>query len=79
MKRFGQWFSGTEGTTAIEFALLAVPFFTLIMGIIEMSIMFATASIFEGATGTAARMIRTGQIQQSSDDSEAQKQLFMDA
>ncbi len=60
-----QWLRKTEGTTAIEFSLLAIPFFVLTLGIIELSIMYASASLLEGATNSAARLIRTGQIQQS--------------
>lgn len=74
-----KWLKSADGTTAIEFALLAAPFFTVIMGIIEMSIMFATASILEGGTNTAARLIRTGQIQQTTSDPEAQEELFREA
>ena len=54
-----------DGTTAIEFSLLAIPYFLLTLGIIELSVMYASASLLEGATGSAARLIRTGQIQQA--------------
>ncbi|HBR68483.1 MAG TPA: pilus assembly protein [Rhodospirillaceae bacterium] len=59
-----RWVKGTEGTTAIEFALLAIPYVFLTVGIIELSIMYTAASLLEGATGSAARLIRTGQLQQ---------------
>jgi len=68
-----------DGTTAIEFSLLAIPYMMLTMAIIEMSIMFASASLLEGATGQAARMVRTGQIQQASPDPAQQEQMFRDA
>jgi Flp pilus assembly protein TadG len=58
--------------------LVAIPFFILILSIFEMSLMFATASMLEGATGGASRMIRTGQIQQASADPGAQEQIFRD-
>lgn len=59
-----------DGAVAIEFALLSLPFMLLALGIIELAFMFATGSILEGATGAAARMIRTGQIQQGGEDPE---------
>lgn len=62
---FMRWVRREEGTTAIEFSLLAIPFVFLVVGIIELSIMYASASMLEGATGSAARLIRTGQIQQA--------------
>lgn len=61
-----RWLKAKDGTTAIEFSLLAVPYLMLSLGIIELGIMFATASMLEGATSKASRMIRTGQLQQSS-------------
>lgn len=64
------WRKDQEGTTAIEFSLLFIPYLLLTLGIIELSIMYASASLLEGATGSAARLIRTGQIQQSAGDPE---------
>lgn len=60
-----RWIRHKEGTTAIEFSLMAIPYIFLTLGIIELSIMYASASLLEGATSSAARLIRTGQIQQS--------------
>ena len=59
-----------EGTTAIEFSMLIVPYLMLTLGIIELSLVFTSASLLEGATGAAGRMIRTGQIQESGADPE---------
>lgn len=53
-----------DGTTAIEFSLLAIPFFMIVVGIVELALVYASASLLEGATNSAARQIRTGQIQQ---------------
>jgi len=58
---------------------MAIPFFTLTMSIIELGIMFSAASLLEGATGSASRLIRTGQIQQSTSDPTAQQEIFMEA
>jgi Flp pilus assembly protein TadG len=54
-----------SGAAAIEFALVAPLFLLLLVGILEISIMFFTSSVIEGATKEAARQIRTGQIQGS--------------
>ena len=65
-----------DGTTAIEFSLLFIPYLMLTLGIIELAMMYSSASLLEGATNSAARMIRTGQIQQSA--SADPEQLFRD-
>lgn len=64
LKWFRPWIRRKDGTTAIEFSLMAIPYIMLTLGTIELSIMYASASLLEGATGTAARLIRTGQLQQ---------------
>jgi hypothetical protein len=69
-KRQG-WGRRDEGSTAVEFALLSIPFVTFVIGIIEIALLMANASILEGAANDAARMIRTGQAQQSGDAEEA--------
>lgn len=65
MRFWKAWFQSKDGTTAIEFSLLAIPYFMLTIGIIELGMMYATASLLEGATSSAARLVRTGQAQQS--------------
>ncbi len=64
-----------DGATAIEFSLLFIPYLMLSLGIIELSVMYTSASLLEGATSSAARMIRTGQLQQDGGDPET---LFRD-
>lgn len=59
--------SKTDGATAIEFAFFAIPFFLLIMGIVEVGILYGAATVMNGAADHAARMIRTGQAQYSGD------------
>ncbi len=63
------WKAG-NGATAVEFALVAVPLMYLLIGIIEMSLMFAGMSILHGATNEGARMVRTGQVQTTTGDPE---------
>lgn len=54
-----------DGVVAVEFALLAIPLFLLILGIIETALFFAAGAVLEGASADAARLIRTGQVQTS--------------
>jgi len=50
-----------DGSTAIEFALLAFPFFLLIFATIEAFVAFAGEQLLENAVDTMARQVRTGQ------------------
>ncbi len=59
-----------DGATAIEFSLLMMPYVLISLAIIEMSLMFMSASLLEGASDSASRLLRTGQIQQSNSDPE---------
>lgn len=52
-----------RGATAVEFGLLAIPFFTIIAGILQTSVIFLATQVLESAVHDAARQIRTGQIQ----------------
>lgn len=65
------WFRDKRGATAVEFALVAVPFTFLLIGIIEMSILFAASSNLHSATNDASRLVRTGQAQSSADPEQA--------
>lgn len=56
-----------SGVTAVEFALVGLPFTILIVGLLELGLAFGAASLLEGGTSDAARMIRTGQVQDSGD------------
>jgi Flp pilus assembly protein TadG len=76
MRWVKKWWFGTDGATAVEFSLLALPFVVMIIGTIEIALMFTTQSLLDASTSTAARLIRTGQIQQS--DAGDQEQLFRD-
>jgi Flp pilus assembly protein TadG len=74
-----RWVRRDDGTTAIEFSLLAIPYLMLTLGIIELSLMFTSASMLEAATSNTARLIRTGQLQQSSEDPAVQLEAFREA
>ncbi len=51
-----------KGAAAIEFALLAVPFFMLLMGTFETGAMLLVNYSMDDGIADAARMIRTGQV-----------------
>ncbi|MGE0627622.1 MAG: TadE/TadG family type IV pilus assembly protein [Hyphomicrobiaceae bacterium] len=51
------------GTTAIEFGMVALPFFAMLFGIISVGFYYFTVFTLENAVEEAARMIRTGQVQ----------------
>ena len=52
-----------RGVAAIEFAVIAIPFFLLIMGIVEVGLIFWAGYELENATSAAARLVRTRQAQ----------------
>jgi Flp pilus assembly protein TadG len=51
------------GATAVEFALVAPPFFGLLFAILETALMFWTTQVLETAVANASRAIYTGQFQ----------------
>ncbi|MBI1262097.1 MAG: pilus assembly protein [Rhizobiales bacterium] len=61
----GRFRRANKGVTAIEFAMLALPFFALLSMIIESSVIFVSTSSLESATTQASRLIRTGQVKAS--------------
>tara|TARA_Y100001001_G_scaffold141640_1_gene145822 strand:+ start:777 stop:1325 length:549 start_codon:yes stop_codon:yes gene_type:complete len=56
-----------SAVTAVEFALVGLPFTILMVGLLELGLAFGAASLLEGGTSDAARMIRTGQVQDAGD------------
>jgi Flp pilus assembly protein TadG len=54
-----------SGASAVEFALIAVPFLTLLYGIVELALAFLLSTSLENATAQTARKIRTGELQNS--------------
>lgn len=51
------------GATAVEFGLLALPFFSIIGAIMQTSVIFLASQVLESAVHDASRTIRTGQVQ----------------
>lgn len=69
-RNIGPWrrFRDAEnGTTIIEFAILAPIFFALLGATLETSIVFLTGQVMESAVQDAGRAIRTGQAQRRGD------------
>jgi hypothetical protein len=52
-----------RAAVAVEFALLALPFFTIIAAILETALVFLAGQILESAVQDSSRLIRTGQAQ----------------
>jgi Flp pilus assembly protein TadG len=52
-----------QGVTAVEFGIVAVPFFGLLLGIVEVALVFFTSQLIDSGVSEAARLIRTGQAQ----------------
>lgn len=67
-----------SGATALEFAIIATPFFALMMAIIEVSLIFFANFTMENAVDQAGRMIRTGQVQNQSFNETQFKQSICD-
>ena len=62
--RFAKRFRKNEdGATAVEFAFVALPFFALLFGIMELAIVFFINSALVHATAEAGRLIRVGNFQ----------------
>ncbi len=58
-----RWRSDARGVTAIEFAMVAMPFMMLLFGIIGVGLYFFTTFTLENAVEQASRLLRTGQAQ----------------
>jgi len=52
-----------NGTAAVEFALIAVPFLALLFAILETALVFFAGQTLEAAVSDASRLIMTGQAQ----------------
>jgi Flp pilus assembly protein TadG len=60
--RFRALARSREGAAAIEFALLAIPYFLVIFAILETFVAFAAEELVSNAVDTMSRRMRTGQI-----------------
>jgi Flp pilus assembly protein TadG len=55
-----------SGATAVEFALVAAPFFALLVALIQTALVFFASRVLDETTEQASRYIMTGQAQQAS-------------
>lgn len=55
-----------SGVTAVEFSLVALPFFALMLAILEVGLVFFGAQALENSVEQTARTVRTGQAQAAS-------------
>jgi Flp pilus assembly protein TadG len=63
-RKTARWRSDQSGFTAVEFAIVALPFVMLLFGTISVSLFYFTTFTMENAVWMAGRGIRTGQFQQ---------------
>lgn len=56
-----------RGAVAVEFGLLALPFFAIIGAILETSFFFLSSQLLDSAVDNSARLVRTGQAQSQED------------
>ncbi|MEL7546460.1 MAG: TadE/TadG family type IV pilus assembly protein [Pseudomonadota bacterium] len=67
-----------SGVAAVEFALIATPMFILIFGLLELCMVFLFSAMLEHGTNEAARLIRTGQVQNANLEKDAFKTAVCD-
>jgi Flp pilus assembly protein TadG len=60
LRRFGR---ARHGATAVEFAIVALPFLALVFATLELGMMFVMSTTMESSAQEASRTIRTGQLQ----------------
>jgi len=60
---FSRFQKNEDGFTAVEFALVAMPFFMMLFGTIGVGLFFFTTFSLENAVEKASRQVRTGQAQ----------------
>lgn len=71
-----------SGATAVEFALVSIPFFMLLIGIFEVGLVHFANRMVDNAVVSASRLVRTGQAHEtnlSADGFRAQVCNFMPA
>lgn len=63
--RFGR---KDDGAAAVEFAIVAVPFFAILFAIIELAFVFWAGQVLETAVHDTSRLVMTGQAQKQNFD-----------
>jgi len=62
-RRFGAFIKNREGAAAVEFALVAIPLFWMIFGMLEFAAMSIVQTTLDNALSQVGREIRTGEAQ----------------
>ncbi|OCI91919.1 pilus assembly protein TadG [Rhizobium sp. AC27/96] len=65
-----------DGAAAIEFALLAIPYFLIVFAIIETFVAFTAEQVVSNAVDTLSRQIRTGQMTAANTTQQQFRQAF---
>jgi Flp pilus assembly pilin Flp len=58
-----RYHADTDGATAVEFAIVSLPFLALIFGILELALIFFTSSVLSQSISDTSRMVRIGSFQ----------------
>lgn len=73
------WLRNEDGVAAIEFAIVALPFFLFVFGIIGIGLYFLASTSLEYGVESAARKVRTGEADKGDMSVGEFKQLVCDA
>ena len=63
-----------SGATAVEFGLIAAPFFALLLAVLQTSLIFFASQVLETGVSDAARLVRTGQALEQEMDAQTFKE-----
>lgn len=63
MRRMRRFVAAQQGQAAVQFALVAAPFIALLVGAIQLFIVFQAQALLETAAESAARQVLTGNVQ----------------
>ncbi|WP_332660185.1 TadE/TadG family type IV pilus assembly protein [Brevundimonas sp.] len=63
---FARLLTARDGSAAVEFAMVALPFGMMLFAILELGLVFVTDSVLENAAIETGRLIRTGQASDQS-------------
>ncbi|EMS36611.1 hypothetical protein G653_00150 [Candidatus Liberibacter americanus PW_SP] len=66
----------SEGSVAIEFSILAFPYFFVVFAILEICICFSAQQLFDNASYTISRQIRTGELNKDNSSIRNIRSLF---
>lgn len=75
LKHWCRFLRQERGAAAVEFALVAAPFLVLLVGLLEVCLIFIATTTLEHGAAEASRRVRTGELQQSGASAEAYKQI----